>query len=216
MANEPKPLSRELIERNERIRRSWDEQAPHYDKSMSFVERRLFGSEHRPWVGSRATGRTLEVAIGTGLNLEHFSGDVILTGLDLSQEMLTIARAKTMALLLDVELRQGDAHRLPFDDASFDSVVCTYSLCNIPDPRLAVAEMRRVLVPGGKLILLDHIRSSVAPILWIQRAIEFITARNGEYMTRRPLEYVVAQGFDLKERDRLRLGVIERLVAVKT
>ncbi len=116
----------------------------------------------------------------------------------------------------DVDLRQADAHQLPFEEATFDAVVCTYSLCNIPDPHRAVSEMKRVLRPGGKLILVDHIRSAAMPIFWFQRAVEFFTRRfEGEHMTRRPLEDVKAAGFEVHERERMRVGVVERLVAAK-
>lgn len=206
----------ERTRRNERVRRSYDKQAPRYDKAMGFFERRLLGPEHRDWACSRTTGATLEVAIGTGLNLAHYPVSVQLTGVDLSPQMLAIADQRAASLQRDVDLHEGDAHELPFDDATFDSVVCTYSLCNIPDPRLAVREMTRVLRQGGNLILVDHIRSSVTPILWLQRAIEVVTARlEDEYMTRRPLEYVQALNLHVTERDRLRAGLVERLTATR-
>jgi ubiquinone/menaquinone biosynthesis C-methylase UbiE len=202
--------------RNEVVRRSWAERAPRYDKSVQFGERRILGSEHRGWACSRATGATLEVAVGTGLNLPLYPSNVALTGIDLSPEMLALARSRATSMHREIELREGDAHDLPFDNGSFDSVVCTYSLCNIPDPRLAVAEMKRILRSDGRLILVDHIRSSVMPILWLQRAMEVFSRRQEEFMTRRPLEYVLAEGLDVVERDRLRAGVVERLVAIKT
>jgi hypothetical protein len=76
--------------------------------------------------------------------------------------------------------------------------------------------MKRVLKPAGQLILLDHIRSSVRPILWFQRLVEAVTLRTeGEYMTRRPSIQVEAAGFEIQRRDRLRAGVVERLTAVR-
>jgi ubiquinone/menaquinone biosynthesis C-methylase UbiE len=207
----------DLARRNDKVRRSWAKQAPRYDKQIGFFERRLFGRTHRPWACSRASGKTLEVAVGTALNLPYYPDDVQLTGLDLSPEMLAVARERAAEAGRDIELREGDAHALSFADNSVDTVVCTYSLCNIPDPGRAVAEMRRVLRPGGKLILVDHIRSSVKPIFWFQKAIEFFTARlEEEHMTRRPLEQVEAAGLDVIERDRLGPGgIVERLSAVK-
>ncbi len=207
----------ELARRNETVRRSWAKQASFYDKSIGFFERRLVGN-HRPWACSQATGDVLEVAIGTGLNLPHYRADARVTGVDLTPEMLSIARRRAKELSRDVDLHEGDAHNLEFPDASFDSVVCTYSLCGIPDPRRALSEMHRVLRPGGKLILVDHIRGSVRPVLWFQKFIEFFTIRvAGEHMTRRPLEYVEVMGFEFRERDRLGpAGIVERLVAVKS
>jgi ubiquinone/menaquinone biosynthesis C-methylase UbiE len=207
----------ELARRNDKVRRSWAKQAPRYDKSMGFFERRVFGGSHRPWACSRASGEVLEVAIGTALNLSSFLEDVRLTGLDLSTEMLEIARKRAADLGREIELREGDAHALPFGNESFDSVVCTYSLCNIPDPGRAVSEMKRVLRPGGELILVDHIRSPVKPIFWFQKTIEFFSRRlQGEHMTRRPLEQVEEEGFDVVESERLGpAGIVERIVAVR-
>lgn len=207
----------ELARRNAKVRRSWAKQAPRYDKQIGFFERRLFGRSHRPWACSRASGNTLEVAVGTALNLPYYSEEVRLTGLDLSPEMLAVARERAADVNRDIDLREGDAHELPFEEASFDTVVCTYSLCNIPDPQLAVNEMKRVLKPGGRLILVDHIRAAVKPVLWLQKAIEFFTARlEGEHATRRPAEQVEAAGFEIVERERLApAGLVERLVAAK-
>ena len=206
----------ELHRRTDVVRRSWAKQAASYDRAIGFVERRLFGVEHRDWACSRARGKTLEVAVGTGLNLSHYPSEIELTGIDLSPEMLEIARARGRESNPGAALDVGDAHALPFEDATFDTVVSTYSLCNIPDPRRAVSEMNRVLRPGGKLVLVDHIRSSIKPLYWLQRALEFVTSRReGEHFTRRPLEHVLATGFEIEESGRFRAGVIERLVAVK-
>ena len=208
--------AQERERRNAKVVRSWAQHADRYDKSMDFFERRVFGREHRLWACSRAVGDVLEVAVGTGLNLPLYADDVRLTAIDLSAEMLTIALTRAAELGRDVHLMQEDAHELPFEDGSFDSALCTYSLCNIPDPRRAVGEMGRVLRPGGRLILVDHIRGSVRLMLFIQKAIEFVSARaEGEHMTRRPLDYVRAEGLDVVERDRLGPGgIVERLVAV--
>lgn len=159
----------------------------------------------------------MEVAVGTGLNIPLYDPAIRLTGIDLSPEMLELARERIAGTGRAVELREADAHALPFPDASFDSVVCTYSLCNIPDPHLAVGEMQRVLRPGGRLILVDHIRSSVKPVFWVQKAFEFFSVRSeGEHMTRRPLDQVKAHGLNVTERQRLGPGaVVERLVAIR-
>ena len=201
---------------NTRRRQAWDKQAGRYDRQIGWWERRVFGQDNRAWAAQRARGDVLEVAIGTGLNIPLYDTEVKLTGVDLSPEMLDVARRRVADLDRTVELREGDAHRLAFDDASFDTVVCTFSLCNIPDPQQAVTEMRRVLRPGGRLVLVDHIRSSVPPIHWLQKGIELVSVRiDGDHMTRRPAEVVERLGFDIVERDRFRWGIVERLVATK-
>lgn len=202
---------------NDLRRRAWAKEAPRYDKSIGFFERRVFGTQHRSWACSQATGKTLEVAVGTGLNLSLYPPDVDLTGIDLSPEMLSIARTRARESGIDVDLQVGDAHALSFEDETFETVVCTYSLCNIPDPRLALTEMHRVLRAKGHLILVDHVKSDSLPVFWIQKCIEFFSRRlEGEHMTRRPLNLVRGVGFTVVSAERLgRAGIVERVVAVK-
>jgi ubiquinone/menaquinone biosynthesis C-methylase UbiE len=201
---------------NEVKRRYYAREARKYDLEMDFWERRLFGPEHRSWACSRAVGDTLEVAIGTALNLPYYPPGVRLTGIDLTPEMLASAATRAQSIGRDIDLREADAHDLPFTDASFDTVISTYAMCSVRDEVQVIAEMKRVLRPGGRLILVDHIRSSVKPLYWLQRVYEFVPSRTkGEYMTRRPLLHVIAAGLEIEACDRLRAGVIERLLALK-
>jgi ubiquinone/menaquinone biosynthesis C-methylase UbiE len=198
-----------------KARRVWDKNAPSYDKQIAFFERIQFGGG-RQWLGARARGRVLEVAIGTGLNLPHYPAEVTITGLELSPAMLAIARKRGADLGLDVDLHEGDARQLPFGDAQFDTVVCALSLCTIADRYAAIAEMKRVLVPGGRLLLLDHIGSTWPPIYVAQWLLERITiAASGEHFTRRQLALVRAAGFEIVETERLKAGTVERIHAVK-
>jgi ubiquinone/menaquinone biosynthesis C-methylase UbiE len=199
----------------ERQRRVWDKSAAAYDRQMDRLER-LLGRGDREWLGERAEGRVLEVAIGTGRNLPFYTVASSLTGVDLSPEMLAIARDRAERRGLPVDLREGDAESLPVDDAAYDSVVCSLSMCSIPDQATAIAEMKRVLVPGGRLLLLDHVGSTWPPIYAVQWLAERISIRMaGEYYTRRPLPLVKAAGFEIVETERRKAGVMERVHAVK-
>ena len=93
-------------------RQVWDKAAPSYDKQMAFFEKIQFGGG-REWLGERARGRVLEVAIGTGRNLPHYPADVAITGVELSPAMLAIARQRATSLGLDADLREGDAELPP-------------------------------------------------------------------------------------------------------
>jgi ubiquinone/menaquinone biosynthesis C-methylase UbiE len=196
-------------------RRVWDKVAPGYDKQMAFFEKIQFGGG-REWLSERARGRVLEVAIGTGRSLPHYQADATVTGIELSPAMLGIARERAADLGRDVDFREGDAEHLPFDDSSFDTVICALALCSIPDPTAAIGEMKRVLVPGGRLLLLDHIGSTWLPIYAAQRLLERITIRTaGEHFTRRQLPLVLAAGFQIVEAERLKAGTVERIHALK-
>jgi ubiquinone/menaquinone biosynthesis C-methylase UbiE len=208
--------SGDLAGESARRKRAWDAQAHRYDEQFSWWERRLLGEGHRAWAAERARGEVLEVAVGNGLNLPLYGPDLEVTGVDLSPAMLAIARRRAATAGRDVDLREGDAHRLPFADAAFDTVVCTYGLCTIPDDRRAVGEMHRVLRSGGRLVLVDHVRSTIPPIRWLQRGLEVLSVRiDGDRLTRRPAAIIEQLGFDVVERDRFRWGIVERLVAVK-
>ncbi len=198
-----------------RLQQYWNQHARSYDREMAFFERVLF-DDGRAWICSQAAGDVLEVAVGTGRNLSFYPPDVRLTGIDFSPAMLRLARRRAAELGRPVLLRQGDAQALPFPDASYDTVICTLSLCGIPDVARAVAEMRRVLRPGGRLLLLDHVAGRPAWIRALQWLIERVTIRmGGEYLRRRPLVQVREAGFLIERRERSKLGIVERLVARK-
>lgn len=191
----------------------WDKHAASYDRAMAFWDRKLFG-DSRQWACAQASGEVLEVAVGTGLNLPFYPDQATVTGLDLSEGMLALARARKVDR--PPTLRQGTAHALPFDDASFDTVVCTFSLCGIPDLDAALDEMVRVLRPGGRLILVDHVASSSRLVRGFQWLLERITIpMGGEHFRRRPLPHVEARGLRIEKRERFKLGIVERLVARK-
>lgn len=204
-----------MSDNGNRLRGKWDKYAPRYDRDIGFFERIQFGGG-REWVSSRAHGEVLDVAVGTGRNLAFYPEDVRLTGIDFSPAMLEIARVRAAELGREIDLREGDAQELPFPDGSFDTVVCTLGLCGFPDERAAIAEMYRVLRPGGTLLLLDHIGSHHKLILLGQRLLEKLTVRMlGDYQTRRPLPLVELAGFVVQHQERLKAGMVERIAAVK-
>lgn len=199
----------------DRIKTIYEKDAPKYDRSMRFYERFLLG-DARQWACARAQGDVLELAIGTGLNLPLYRPGVRLTGIELSPAMLTLAKQRAAEIDREVDLRLGDAEALEFGDASFDTVICTYALCTIPDDRKAVSEAHRVLRPGGKLVLAEHVRSPVWAIRTGQRLLEPLMVRfEADHLLREPLEHVRAAGFVVDELERTRLGIVERLAAHK-
>lgn len=201
--------------KRERWRRYWDKESASYDRQMQFFER-LLAPDTRDWVCSQASAQTLEVGVGTGLNLPLYPAEVTLTGVDFSPAMLDVARRRARKLGREVDLREADALDLPFPDACFDTVVSTYVLCAVPDERRALTEMIRVLRPGGLLLLADHIAGGAWPTRAIQRLIEVVTVPlQGEHFLRRPLGLVKGEGLQIEQRQRFRLGLIERLAARK-
>lgn len=198
-----------------RVRDLYDREATRYDSMIRIPERLLFG-DGRIWAASEAMGNMLEIAVGTGRNFSHYSAELRLTGQDISPGMLDIARARAQALGREADLRVGDAQALAFASEQFDSVVSTLSLCTIPDDRRALAEAWRVLRPGGRLILLEHVRSPQPIVRALQHLFEPLAIRYaGDHLLRDPLDHPATLGFSIEYCARGRAGIVERLVARK-
>jgi ubiquinone/menaquinone biosynthesis C-methylase UbiE len=203
------------VDETERVRKVQDKQAPRYDRQISFFERVLFGGG-REWVCSQAEGKVLELAAGTARNLPHYPPEVELTAVELSPEMAAIGRERANELGRDVDLRIGDVQKLDFPDESFDTVTCTLGFCTIPDTTAAAKEAIRVLRPGGKLLMLEHVRSPVAPVRFVERLLDPLFVRfEADHLLRDPLDYVPSVGFEVDEVLRSKWGIVERLRAHK-
>lgn len=199
----------------ERWLRYWERTASTLDASMRFMDRVLF-RDSRQWVCGQAMGDVLEVGVGSGLYLTHYRPGIRLVAIDLSPAMVALTRTRATEVGREVDVRVGDAEALDFPEASFDSVVCTFSLCAIPDDRKALEEMVRVLRPGGVLLLADHVAATSPPIRGLQRLVEVASVRlAGEHFSRRPLDTAAAMGLQVQRRERFALDVVERLATGK-
>jgi len=153
-----------------------------------------------------ATGDVLEVGFGTGLNLPYYPSAVRrLVALDPLRALERRVARRVAAARFPVErVALAADQRLPFEDASFDSVVTTFTLCSIPDPAVALAEMRRVLRPGGVYLFLEHGRSDDPKVARRQERWEPIQRRiAGGCHLSRPIDRLVrAAGFDVERLER--------------
>lgn len=130
--------------------------------------------------------------------------------------MLEIARVHARVATCSADLQLGDGQALDFPGDSFDTAVCTLSLCTIPDDRAAVAEARRVLRPGGRFLLLEHVRSNQPLIRAGQLLLYPLAVRfEGDHIARDPLKDLQAEGFIVDHVHRSKLGIVERIAAHK-
>ena len=156
---------------------------------------------YRERVVSAARGKVLEIGIGSGVNLAHYGPAVQqIVGIDPSSELLVKARSRARAARAAVALVRGSAERLPFRDASFDSIVTTWTLCSIPDPHAALREMRRVLRAEGRLLFVEH---GLAPEATIRRWQNWLTpawrhVAGGCHLNREMDRLVSEAGFDIR------------------
>lgn len=152
----------------------------------------------------RAAGDVLEIGIGSGLNLGHYGPEVTsLTGLDPAAELTERARERADRLGRPVRVLGISGEQIPEDDARFDSVVCTWTLCSIPNVYAALREMRRVLKPGGQLYFIEHGRAPEAGVQRVQRLLEPLWKQigGGCHLTRQADRLITEAGFELTELD---------------
>ena len=165
--------------------------------------------KQRAKVVPRAAGRVLELGIGLGLNLGFYDPGRVesVTGVDPAAKLRAVAEAAPRDPRLKVSVEAGTAEALPFAEASFDCVVCTFTLCSVQAPARALSEARRVLKPGGRLLFCEHGLAPDPDVARWQRRIEPVWKRiaGGCHLTRPVTSAIEAAGFKVTRRDSMYL-----------
>lgn len=184
-----------------------------YDAFMSPLEKRWL-REHRSRLVGEAQGSVLEIGFGTGANMKYYVPEKILslTALDLAPSTRTLDRTD-----FAINYVTGQAEKLPFEDACFDTVVETLVLCSVSDLKAAVAEIFRVLKFGGRFVFMDH-------VLPEQKGLRFLFNRaNGVWphiaqgcnLNREPHRVIESVGFMMRDSGSFAKGVFRYGVAEK-
>ena len=162
----------------------------------------------------RASKQVLEIAVGTGKNLQFYPSDCRITAMDVSSEMLNVARKRGAKLSMEVSFLLGDGETLPFPDKSFDTVVSSLTSCTFADPLAALGEMRRVCKSEGRILLLEHGRSDRERLGRFQdRTADRLAKQLGCHWNREPLELVRIANLKIKEARRFFFGVFHQIEA---
>jgi ubiquinone/menaquinone biosynthesis C-methylase UbiE len=167
---------------------------------LDLVMRQSQLKEYRREVVAAASGRVLEVGVGSGLNFPLYGKQVeIVVGIDPSPRLLAIARRRAGAAGVRTELLQASATAIPLADSTVDTVVMTWTLCSITDPLAALREMRRVLKPDGRLLFVEHGLSPEPAIERWQHRLTPIWCRvaGGCHLDRKMDDLIRSAGFDL-------------------
>ena len=154
-----------------------------------------------------ASGSTLEIGAGTGLNFALYPPDTNVVAIEPDPSM--IRRARERATEAAIEVFQLDAQRLPLEDESFDHVVGTLVMCTVPAPVKALAEIRRVLRPGGTYLFLEHVRSHTPRVARWQDRLEkpWRAVAGGCHPNRDTLSTIAGSGFSVTSVDHFELGL---------
>ena len=185
-----------------------------YDRAMAASEAAGL-TDRRATLLAAAGGRVLELGAGTGLNLAHYPARV--EGLVLTEPeepMLARLQSRAAARRPPATAVRAPAEQLPFADASFDTVVSTLTLCTVRDLPAALAEVRRVLVPGGRLLFLEHVRAEDPRTARLQDRLAPLWLRIGHgcHCNRDTLAAIETARFAVQRVDRGRFPKAPRIV----
>lgn len=215
------------VERRRRARRSPARGRRHLSRPLfarcyavfaRLAERGELGRRRRALVG-QARGLVLEAGAGTGENFKHLpAGATGLVALEPDPTMVRLARARLADAGVPIRMVRGVMEDLPFADASFDTAVVTLALCSVDDPAAAVAELRRVVRPGGRLLLLEHVRSGDEVVAAWQDRLEHPWAwlNGGCHPNRATTATVEAGGFRIDALERYGAASLPHVQAAAT
>jgi ubiquinone/menaquinone biosynthesis C-methylase UbiE len=175
-------------------------------------------AQTRAKVVSGLRGKVLEIGVGTGLNLGHYHKDATVVGIEPEMPMLIRAMPRRDAAAAKVVLVAADGETLPFRTGSFDAVVSTLVFCTIPDPRAALAEVRRVMKPNGTFHFLEHVLARTPWLSSFQNRIEPMWMRmfGGCHPNRATIDLFREGGFKVEKFDESKRGVIIRGQAIRS
>lgn len=172
--------------------------------------------KQREKIVPQASGKVLELGIGMGLNLAFYDPGKVesVTGVDPAPELRAAAQAAPHDPRLKVDVQDGTAEALPFPDRSFDCVVCTFTLCSVHTPVQALAEARRVLKPGGRLLYCEHGLAPDPGVAAWQRRVNPVWKRiaGGCHITRPVTSAIAAAGFKVRRSDSMYLPKTPRIL----
>lgn len=202
MTNHPghKPKTETISFESDITRARYNRIAPIYDLMDLLPEQRFAGWRKQLW-NKIPKGRVLEVGVGTGKNFPFHPADTEVTGIDLSEGMLAKARQRACKLEYSLDLHQMDAQHLDFPDNTFDAAVATFVYCSVPNPKLGLQELVRVVKPEGQIILLEHVRIDRPAIIgkimdWLD---PLVVRLMGAHINRRTAETVQQAGLVVEQ-----------------
>jgi ubiquinone/menaquinone biosynthesis C-methylase UbiE len=200
--------------RDHSAKASFDGVARFYDSFYFIVER--FTSRHRRELLRRATGKILEIGVGTGSSFKDYPPRQQIVGVDTSQEMLSRAEQKRNNYDGQIELRKEDVQNLSFKDEDFDTVFSWWVFCSVTDPAKGLSEVRRVLKKGGRLLMLEHVRSNNKMLGCLMDKLNPLVSKLGVGNINRDTVQCLRQaGFKIEQEDNVAYDVVKAIVASK-
>ena len=191
-----------------------------YDRASRTYDLLTFGEDLREGddkrrLYSRARGRTILVAVGTGNDIKYLPPGLDVVGLDISPGMLERARPRVGPYQGRIELRVMDVQQLEYGDNSFDTAVTACTFCSVPDPVRGLRELYRVLKPGGQLLMFEHVRSNVPMVALMLDALTYISRLLGPDLNRDTAANVRRAGFQIVREQNVYFDIVRAIEAQK-
>ncbi len=191
-----------------------------YDRASRTYNLLTFGEDLREGddkrrLYSRARGRTILVAVGTGNDIKYLPPGLDVVGLDISPRMVERAQPCTAPYQGRIELRVMDVQQLEYGDNSFDTAVTACTFCSVPDPVRGLRELYRVLKPGGRLLMFEHVRSNVPMVALMLDALTYRARLLGPDLNRDTSSNVRRAGFQILREQNVYFDIVRAIEAQK-
>jgi len=192
----------------------WDRASRTYD-FFGAVDNKRLGLEKQRLL-AKAQGKTLHVAAGTGNDFKFFPPGMHIVSIDISPKMLARAKIKAATYNGTIELREADVHSLDYPDSTFDTVATVFTFCSVPQPITGLLELYRVLKSGGRILMLEHVRSTaIGPLGIMMDLMSQLTRRFGPELNRDTVANVQRAGFRLRRVENIYPDIVRSIEAVK-
>ncbi|RPF55380.1 class I SAM-dependent methyltransferase [Aquisalibacillus elongatus] len=197
-----------MSEQADRIKHKYNRISKHFDKMDKMIK-----DDWRSELIEELKGDILEVGVGTGANFKYYSEDAHVIGIDFSSSMLEIAQQKAESSNAHIELHEMNVEDLKFEDNSFDYIVSTCVFCSVPDPVKGLKELRRVVKPDGRIVMLEHMRSESE---LMGKVLDFFNPVSvnliGANINRKTVSNIYQANLEVLEQDFLMTSIMRKLV----
>ncbi len=194
-------------------KRKWDGAAGSFDLLSFGVDSRFAAYKRRLF--AKMLGKSLMVATGTGNDFKYFPPGQDIVALDISPKMLEKAAPRAAGYPGTLTLREMDVCKLDFPDNTFDTVVTVCTFCSVPKPIVGLTELRRVLKPGGQILMFEHMRSGIAQFGVLLDMMTPLTRRLGPDLNRDTVGNVQKAGLKLRRVENVYMDIVRIIEAVK-